>query len=762
VIPRGRVHFFKDILTAANKAVYKQGRKIMINRKWFLNIAAAALALTLALGACDLPGEEENEPNASVQYTVTYNANGGRGTSPSAQTADRGTAITLAGGSGLTKDGYIFSGWNTSADGTGTTYAAGASFTVTAHITFYAKWIPASDVQYTVTYDVNGGSGTAPLAQTANRGVMITLADGSGLTKEGYTFSGWNTGADGAGTSYAAGASFLVAADITLYAAWIPASGVQYTVTYDVNGGSGTAPLAQTANRGTAIILADGSGLTKGGYTFSGWNTGADGAGTSYAAGASFTVTADITLYAKWTPDTAAEYTVTYNVNGGDGTAPSAQTANRGTAIILADGSGLTKEGHTFSGWNSSADGAGTSYAAGASFTVTADITLYAKWSIPAAVPASSLQEALDWLDSNAESGGVYTITASADETIAPRILSYSNKTVSIILVGGNTERRISVSPNGSVFTVESGVTLSLGNNLTLQGRSSNTTSLVKVNSGGTLVMEIGSKITGNTSSSYGGGVAVSSGGTFTMSGGEISNNSSYSGGGVYMAGSGTFTMSGGAISSNTSYRGGGVYVDSSGTFRMSGGEISNNSSSSSGGGVAVSSDGTFTMNDGEISGNTSSSSSGGGVYVAGTFTMNDGEISGNRASSSSGGGGVYVVGTFTMNDGEISGNRASSYGGGVYVAGSGTFTMSGGAISSNTSYRGGGVYVASSAAFIKQSGGIIYGLDADSGLKNTASSGNGNAVYVDDSPAKQRNNTVGVGVTLDSGLSGSAGGWEE
>jgi uncharacterized repeat protein (TIGR02543 family) len=140
---------------------------------------------------------------------------------------------------------------------------------------------------------------------------------------------------------------------------------------------------------------------------------------------------------------------------------------------------------------------------------------------------------------------------------------------------------------------------------------------------------------------------------------------------------------------------------------------------------------------------------------------MNTGsKISGN--TSSSGGGGVYVYyGTFTMSGGEISGNTSSS-GGGVYVYYS-TFTMSGGEISSNTSSSyGGGVYI-SNGTFAKQSGGIIYGSNESSSLKNTATSGDsyGHAVYVNSSPTKIRNTTAGYGVTLDSSISGAAGGWE-
>jgi parallel beta-helix repeat protein len=115
------------------------------------------------------------------------------------------------------------------------------------------------------------------------------------------------------------------------------------------------------------------------------------------------------------------------------------------------------------------------------------------------------------------------------------------------------------------------------------------------------------------------------------------------------------------------------------------------------------------------------------------------------------------------MSDGEIIGNTATSNGGGVYVLKDGTFTMSGGEISGNSvssaTSNGGGVYIDSGGTFTKQSGGIIYGSNASSALKNTAT--NGHAVYVISPSSKRRNTTAGTGVTLDSTKNGSAGGWE-
>jgi uncharacterized repeat protein (TIGR02543 family) len=202
------------------------------------------------------------------------------------------------------------------------------------------------------------------------------------------------------------------------------------------------------------------------------------------------------------------------------------------------------------------------------------------------------------------------------------------------------------------------------------------------------------------------------------------------------------------------------VTVNSRGTLVMeTGSKISGNiNNSSSGGGVAVNSEGLFEMHGGEISGNTAS---GGGVYVySSTFEMSGGTISGNTANDS--GGGVFMTGDGQFNmsgGGTISGNNASSNGGGVYLTG-GTFEMSGGTISGNTANdSGGGVYV-SNSSFVKTDG-TIYGSNAAAGLKNTAGSGTGHAVYVYDG-SKKRDSTAGTGVTLNNWIDGPQGGWEE
>lgn len=118
-------------------------------------------------------------------------------------------------GSGSSYVKWIFQGWNTASNGTGTAYAAGTTITPTANMTLYAQWESDKAV---VTYNANDGSGTTSV--TVNKNSTITLNDGSGFSKTNSKLLGWNTKADGTGTKYTLGASLVVSANITLYAYW--------------------------------------------------------------------------------------------------------------------------------------------------------------------------------------------------------------------------------------------------------------------------------------------------------------------------------------------------------------------------------------------------------------------------------------------------------------------------------------------------------------------------------------------------------------
>ena len=129
---------------------------------------------------------------------------------------------------------------------------------------------------YTVTFDANGGSGTAPTAQTVVAGSSITLPSGSGLTKSGYTFGGWNTNTSGMGNNYSAGASYIVNNSTTLYARWISPNG------------SEAAPFPLVVNTwtdGSITLTASGSAVwysfnvTSGTMYYVWWNGGYSGYG---------------------------------------------------------------------------------------------------------------------------------------------------------------------------------------------------------------------------------------------------------------------------------------------------------------------------------------------------------------------------------------------------------------------------------------------------------------------------------------------------
>lgn len=232
---------------------------------------------------------------ALASYTVTYNANGGTGTT-SAQTKWYGEALALR-SNGFSRTGYTFAKWNTKADGSGTAYAAGASYTANAGVTLYAIWKANT---YKVTPNANGGTlHTNCKALTKTYGTALALWLSSlNPTRTGYTFQNWNTKSNGSGTAYAAGAQYKTEAAATLYAIW---KANTYAVTFNANGGSG-APAAQTQTHGVALTLSS-TRPTRVGYTFLGWNTAADGSGTSYAAGGTYDDNAAVTLYAQWRAD---------------------------------------------------------------------------------------------------------------------------------------------------------------------------------------------------------------------------------------------------------------------------------------------------------------------------------------------------------------------------------------------------------------------------------------------------------------------------
>lgn len=241
------------------------------------------------------------------------------------------------------------------------------------------------DVKYHVTYYGNGNTGgsvpTDNNAYASNQSATV-IGNTGNLEKTGYTWAGWNTQADGNGTTYTAGNTISMSGGgIALYAKWNPTT---CTVTYDGNGNtSGSVPTDGTAyNSGATVTVKSNTGnLARTGYTFGGWNTNAAGTGTNYAAGSgTFSITENTTLYAKWTAET---YTVTWSVNGSTYQTTSNVSYNTTTSTPANPTPSGNCAGLVFRGWTATENYEHATDAPGDMFNsttpaITRNITFYA------------------------------------------------------------------------------------------------------------------------------------------------------------------------------------------------------------------------------------------------------------------------------------------------------------------------------------------------------------------------------------------------
>ena len=363
---------------------------------------------------------------AANTYTVKYACGtGATGNPPTNGTATYNANFTPDANNTCAKTGYTFAGWN---DGT-SDRPAGTAFkwTYTSGKTFTAKWTLASS---NLTFNLNGGTGTAPTAGPATAGQsMPTLSSTTKPTKTGYAFGGWWDDPDvGDGTQYyrrdgsSARTWNKTAANVTLYARWVPV----YTITLNANGGSPTQYMyavsedyeydgisfgvyfdaAATVNASNKLITdykdRQGNSIlavpTRTGYTFDGYYntqsgghqvisetgyTSVDGDDIDYLAGES---SGNFTIYARWI---AKASNLTFNLNGGDGTAPTvSDPAIYGQSMpTLSSTTKPTRSGYAFGGWyDTSAATGGTAYYTRKGSPVRtwnktdANVTLYARW----------------------------------------------------------------------------------------------------------------------------------------------------------------------------------------------------------------------------------------------------------------------------------------------------------------------------------------------------------------------------------------------
>ncbi len=288
---------------------------------------------------------------APRDYPVEFVMNG-HGAQVASQTKGYGSTVDQP-TPAPSETGYDFGGWYKDAALT-TAWDFANDKVVEANIasekvTLYAKWTP---VTKTVTLDGNGGTPATDHIDVTYAEPAQTLPT-EGNVRPGYTFTGWNTKADGTGDPVTTVANLTE--DVTYFAQW---QAITYQVRFNRNGGAdGDNMPNQTFTYDDFTQALSANKFSKENYRFKGWTrtaNPADEAEIEFADKAVITSNladtqdAIVDLYAVWTQD---EFTITYNLNGGTVTP---ENANRTTYSQTGESFTLvnpTKAGYVFDGW---------------------------------------------------------------------------------------------------------------------------------------------------------------------------------------------------------------------------------------------------------------------------------------------------------------------------------------------------------------------------------------------------------------------------
>ena len=342
------------------------------------------------------PGDKWTLQGSSTLYAcwtgnmqpLTYHGNGATDGNTAAQSGKTGDELTTN-ANGFTRDGYTFVEWNTKADGTGGHYGKGTNGV--------AKWtmLPVGNDLYAIWQanpasiryrDDWGATGSTP-DTTGVTGQDVTIAR-NGFTRPGYTFTGWARDRRTDPSLQPGGRYTLTPGTTTLWAQWKadPAH-----LIYNSNSGS-TSQTRRTDGVVDQTLTVIANPFTRSGYTFTGWNTQADGRGKAYAAGNGFRLVADAksnpvntsVLYAQWRINRVA---LKFDPNGGTGGYPDITVDAFTTVTIPADAKEpkVQRPGFRFTGWAMKpAPGAGDTILGPGKGTVAmpdqGSITVYAQW----------------------------------------------------------------------------------------------------------------------------------------------------------------------------------------------------------------------------------------------------------------------------------------------------------------------------------------------------------------------------------------------
>ena len=376
-------------------------------------------------------------------------------TVPTSFTAKLNQTLTAENLASLDCPPYTFLGWFYAKDesGNGTGLQAQVGEKITADTTLCAKWQTA-----TVSFETQFGEVSSITKYT---GEKIAESEIATLSETGYTFGGWFKDLTQLTSDY------TVTGNVTFTAKWSPRTDTAYTVEHykenaddddftkvegDTENLTGTTDSATSATSKSydnftaepvtqGTIAADGSTVVKVYYKRNivtmtcnldgGTIGGKTGATFTGKYGSSYTLGTPAKTgytFASWNPTlpetmqggtftatyTANTYTVTFKANGGNGMDTTQEISFETSAVLLKNT--FTRDGYNFEGWNTNADGSGSTYADGESFTMNEarNVTLYAQWSAVNGITVT-IAENSDIEVTRTLSNNIFTFTATEE-----------------------------------------------------------------------------------------------------------------------------------------------------------------------------------------------------------------------------------------------------------------------------------------------------------------------------------------------------------